>query len=76
MAEIKERKEIADQFHWDLTVLFKNDAEWENAFAAVDEKCAKASSFSGTLNSVEGILAFLEPLYLYQPVYEPAQAGL
>lgn len=60
MAEIKERKEIADQFHWDLTVLFKNDAEWENAFAAVDEKCAKASSFSGTLNSVEGILAFLE----------------
>ena len=35
---LKERKEMAPQYQWDLTKMYASDAEWEKAFAAIDPK--------------------------------------
>ena len=38
MAEtMKERKDMDPQYMWDLSTLFKNDEEWNNALPELDE---------------------------------------
>ena len=34
---LKERKEMDPQYQWDLTKMYASDAEWEKAFAAIDQ---------------------------------------
>ena len=42
MAEtMKERKDMDPQYMWDLSTLFKNDEEWNNALPELDEMIKK-----------------------------------
>jgi oligoendopeptidase F len=50
---------IADQ--WDLSSLYKSDAEWESAFAAWEKRIGGYAKFKGTLGGgAEQLLALLE----------------
>lgn len=61
MAEtLKERKEIAAEYTWDLSSLYENDAAWENAFAAIDKKAAAVADYSGKLKDAKTIHQFLQ----------------
>ena len=60
MSELKERKAMDPAFEWDLSTLFKNDEEWEDAFAALDPKIDAAAAYKGTLKDTKHILAFLK----------------
>ena len=60
MSELKERKAMDPAFEWDLSTLFKNDEEWEAAFAALDPKIDAAAAYKGTLKDTKHILAFLK----------------
>ena len=35
---IPNRNEVPEELKWDLTRIFKNDEEWEQAYAAAQEK--------------------------------------
>ncbi|MBR3349514.1 MAG: oligoendopeptidase F [Solobacterium sp.] len=56
----KERNEIEEQYKWDLSALFENDAKWEEALAALDEKTADIESWNGRLNTAANIREFLD----------------
>ena len=43
--KIRERNEIEEQYKWDLSALFDNDAKWEEALASMDEEIAKIASW-------------------------------
>lgn len=61
MSEIlKERNEMDDAFKWDLTSLFKNDEEWEEHFAHIDQVVEKIPTYQGTLNNAKTIKEFLD----------------
>ena len=43
--ELKERTEMDPSFQWDLTSLYKDDGEWEAAFATLSEKVDAVAAF-------------------------------
>ena len=43
--ELKERIEMDPSFQWDLTSLYKDDEEWEAAFATLSEKVDAVAAF-------------------------------
>lgn len=53
--KVKERKEIEEQYKWDLSTLFADDAAWEKEFSAVDEAIAEIPSWQGRLNTAANI---------------------
>jgi len=55
---IPERSEITEEYKWNLTDIFRNDEEWENAFKSVSEKISGYQKFDGTLaDSTDKLLA-------------------
>ena len=73
---IPNRNEVPEELKWDLTRIFKNDEEWEQAYAAAQEKVAKLAELKGTLaksgknlyESLTKILAVkrdVENIYVY-----------
>ncbi len=56
---MKERKQISEQFKWDLTPIFANENEWENEFATLMPESIKLSKFKGLLNEDSKLLEFL-----------------
>ena len=55
---IPERSEITEEYKWNLTDIFRNDEEWENAFKSVSEKISGYQKFDGTLaDSADKLLA-------------------
>jgi len=58
--KIRERNEIEEQYKWDLSALFDNDAKWEEALASMDEEIAKIASWKGKLNNAQTIREFLD----------------
>ena len=49
MAEtMKERKDMDPQYMWDLSTLFKNDEEWNNALPELDEMIKKLKEYMVT----------------------------
>ncbi|MBR4421094.1 MAG: oligoendopeptidase F family protein, partial [Erysipelotrichaceae bacterium] len=58
MNEIKERKEIAEEYKWDLSTLFKSDEAWEESLAGIDEMIREAASYQGKLHDPETIAEF------------------
>ena len=58
--KVRERNEIEDQYKWDLSTLYANDAEWEKEFKAVDEEIAKIPEWQGKLNTAANIRAWLD----------------
>ena len=47
--EVKKRSEIPEQYKWDLTKMYANDAAWEKALAEFDKELAQIAAFEGTL---------------------------
>jgi len=45
----KIRSEIADKYKWDLTGIFKSDADWRAAKDAISLKIKDVEKFKGTL---------------------------
>ena len=35
--EVKERKDIPEEFTWDFTPIYKDDAEWEAAYTKAEK---------------------------------------
>lgn len=57
----KTRSEISDKYKWDLTGLFKSDAEWRAAKDAISLKINEVEKFKGTLtSSAANLLSCLE----------------
>ncbi len=54
------REQVPEGSTWDLTKIFKDDAAFEVAFKAVQQKLTKASEYKGTLK--EGATEFLKAL--------------
>ncbi|MCT7881605.1 MAG: oligoendopeptidase F, partial [Lactobacillus crispatus] len=46
---IPNRNEVPEELKWDLTRIFKNDEEWEQAYAAAQEKIDQLGELKGTL---------------------------
>jgi oligoendopeptidase F len=57
----KIRSEIADKYKWDLTGIFKSDADWRAAKDAISLKIKDVEKFKGTLTgSAANLLSCLE----------------
>ncbi len=55
------RNEIPESDKWDLTTLFKNDSDWENALSQIERDANAVARFQGTLGeSAETLLAALK----------------
>ncbi|EGQ43687.1 MAG: MEROPS family M03B metallopeptidase [Candidatus Nanosalina sp. J07AB43] len=46
---VRERKEIDDQYKWDLETLFSSDEEWEESFHQTSERIDNLKEFEGKL---------------------------
>ena len=65
MAEqLKERKDMDQEFFWDLSTLFKSDEDWENAFAEIDKYFEELAAYSGKLNNAKIIAEFSDKMTL------------
>lgn len=61
--EILERKDVKDEYKWDLSTLYKNDDEWEKALASLSELTKKAAAFKGRLGeSKETLLSAIKAI--------------
>ncbi|MDR0910882.1 MAG: oligoendopeptidase F [Spirochaetaceae bacterium] len=59
--KIPTRAEIEQKDKWDLSKLFKSDADWDAAFVKLDACAEKGLGFKGTLGkSAENLLHFLD----------------
>ena len=70
MSEVKtlpKREEVSKELTWDLTVIFKSDAEWEEAIKKTEQKVQSISDLKGTLANGSG--AFLKALETLLDVY-------
>ncbi|MGN0134013.1 MAG: M3 family oligoendopeptidase, partial [Anaerotignum sp.] len=58
---IPERKDTDPRFHWHIEDYFKTDADWEAAYAALEESIPELTAFSGKLaDSAETLLSCLQ----------------
>ena len=57
---LKERNEIEEEYHWDLSSMFESDDAWEKAYSELDEKIAGIVAFQGKLNNAETIREYLD----------------
>ncbi len=58
--DLKERREIEEQYTWDLASLYKDDRAWQEELEGLDPLIEEAASFEGRLNNAENILAYLQ----------------
>ena len=57
----KARSEIADKYKWDLSGIFKSEADWRAAKEAIASKIKEVEKFKGTLTkSAVNLLSCLE----------------
>jgi oligoendopeptidase F len=57
----KTRTEIPDKYKWDLSTLYKSDADWRTAKEAISSKLAEIDNFKGTLTkSAANLLKCME----------------
>ena len=47
--EVRERKEIPEEFKWDLSKMYENDEAWEDALAKLDRLIPMIEAYRGTL---------------------------
>ena len=57
---IKDRKDIDEQYKWDLSSLFKSDEEFEEALKEIDSYVEIASSYKGKLNNAKNIKEYFD----------------
>ncbi len=56
------RKDVPEEYKWDLSTLFKDNDEWEKSLASIPELAAKAASFKGKLASKDSLLSCLRAM--------------
>ncbi|HEX2975685.1 MAG TPA: oligoendopeptidase F [Bacteroidales bacterium] len=57
----KKREEVPDKYKWDLSILYKSDAEWNTAREALAARIPELEKFKGTLTrSAADLLKFLK----------------
>jgi oligoendopeptidase F len=67
----KERGEIQEKYKWDLSIMYKDDMEWEADFDKVSRDIVSFTQLSGTLGkSAEGLLTVLRKKDEISRVYE------
>ena len=69
---MKERKQIAEKYKWDLSPLCKNDEEFYQKLALVDNYLKQFKKFEGKLNNKKDIWAFLQLDKKFDEEIEPA----
>lgn len=52
---LKERKQMDKRYFWDLSTLYKNDADFERALKELDKEIAKIAKFQGKLKDAKTI---------------------
>ena len=58
---IPERKDTDPRFHWHIEDYFKTDADWETAYAALEQSLPTLTAFAGKLaDSAEALLSCLK----------------
>jgi oligoendopeptidase F len=68
----KERKDIPDKYKWDLTALYKSDADWNSAKEKIVGEMNKVDTYKGKLTaSAASLFNFLE--YYYRMNKEASQ---
>ena len=61
MSEVlKERQETDEQYRWDLSTLFADDAAWEEALQQINAEIPAAAAFQETLNNAEAIRKYFD----------------
>lgn len=60
MLELKERKDLDEQYFWDLQTLFASEEEWEKALNKCDEYVGEFAAYSGKLKDADTILSCLK----------------
>jgi len=58
---LKERKDIADKYKWDLSAIYKTDDDWEKDVKAVDAMIPALKSYEGKISkSPDDLLAYFK----------------
>ena len=57
---LKERSEIQEQYKWDLTRMYADDAAWAKAYAAFEATVPALAAYAGTLNSAANLRAWFD----------------
>ncbi len=63
ISQVKERKDIPDQYKWDNSILYKNVDEWQKDRLAVEQQVEKLKDYKGKLG--ESAESFYGALKLY-----------
>ena len=70
-AEIKTRDQIREEDKWDISSLFKSEADWEKALAEMNTIIPTLSRFKGTLGqSAEKLAECLKAMTAFQILAE------
>ena len=65
------RNEISNEYKWDFSPIFKDDAAWEAAYADVEKKIPELAALSGTLTkSADALKSALDKIYAAEEVLE------
>ncbi len=54
-----ERKDVQENYKWKISDVFESDEKWEEAFAALEGRI-DFDKYRGTLNTVDGLLAYFK----------------
>ncbi|WP_461214044.1 oligoendopeptidase F [Lacticaseibacillus sp. GG6-2] len=74
MSTLPTRESVPTAMTWDLTTIFKTDADWETAFTEAEKIATHAASFQGTLGQsatalADGLAAILDAYRQVENVY-------
>lgn len=72
--KLRTRSEIPDQYKWDLSHIYADDAAWQTACDALTDKVAAFAALDGTVaaDPKKAIRAFFALMHDIMPVYEYA----
>ncbi|MBI5242321.1 MAG: oligoendopeptidase F family protein [Elusimicrobia bacterium] len=68
------RASVPEQYRWDLSPLFKDDASWEEAFAAARAKTTAILSHKGKLDGAPAVKSCLEDYFAARRAVDRAAA--
>ena len=60
MKSYSSRKEIPEKYKWDLSFLYKDDKEWEEAYNEATEKVDLLTKYSGKINDSDILCEYLD----------------
>jgi len=70
MSSVPERTEIEQSYKWDLEDIYESDEEWQEAFAAVEERVPELEAYEGRVT--ESAETLLEVLALEEEIVREA----